>query len=152
MSNRKREQLTKLGLLSVMVLMLTYASACTISFVWYCWEFAQSGITWSQIPSLLAASFLYSFLFNQFWNIDLMALLPTSSFVAILYSKRVGRAKRYLMVVSLLTIALLIIYFTDVFSLRFLHDYQRQFYVLFVARLVIAVHFALISMEALNRS
>lgn len=154
MSKRENESFLKSGVAVIMSIMVMYTAACAVSFVWYCYEFTRIGFTWGQVPNLLFASYAYAFLFNQFWNVDLIAMLPVGALLGGLHSKGISFSFGiwHLIIVLSLCFIIFTIYFVDTFLFLFLHEYQRYYYSLFVIRLFLAGSIALIFLYLSGKS
>lgn len=141
----------EVGLWGILFLMAAYTLSCVISFVWYCFEVISVGFALSQIIDIVFSSFIYSFIFNQFWDIDLITILSVGSVLALVRFSKIKNLLKYVVLNLVLFCMIIIIYLSDKYVYEFLHDYQVEFYFLFITKNLIANNLSFYIMHILEQ-
>ena len=148
---RQRKHFVQWLAVTALYWMVAYAVANLVSYVYYVLDsFSQPAGIWNNI-SLLYSNFMWSFVFNQFWDIDLIVILP-AGVVWVLFSSVSRHLYLRIAVVALWSsLVVLCLYLVNGILIS-LHSFQESYYELFFARHLVSSIFSTTLLERLLRA
>lgn len=130
---RYRKHFVQWLAVSILYWMVAYTIANLVSYAYYVFgSLSQIVGIWNFI-GLLYSSFLWSFVFNHFWNIDMVMILPLGIVWAVLSFLSCRLHWKVLSIASLSILVALYLYFYDGVLVS-LHSFQKSYYGLFFVR------------------